>query len=56
MKDFIEFVEEVGNAVSLQETAAQKEWEIWNKDISYPASWTDGRPRPKIANQLAGGK
>jgi hypothetical protein len=28
MKDFIEFVEEVGNAVSLQETAAQKEWEI----------------------------
>jgi hypothetical protein len=43
-----------GCAVSTQKAAVQRELEDWEfgKLIGH---WTDSRPHPRIANQLAGG-
>jgi hypothetical protein len=41
-------------AVSTQETAARRKWEVEHVTrLSVP--WTDSRPHPRIVNQLAGG-
>jgi hypothetical protein len=43
----IEARKEVGCAVSTQETAARREWEIY--DLTHdPAPWTNDRPHPRI--------
>jgi hypothetical protein len=50
----IETYKEEGCAVSTQETAARKKLKMEHLTrISAP--WTDSRPHPRIANQLAGG-
>jgi hypothetical protein len=49
----IETCKEEGCAVSTQETAASK-WETEHL-TRFSAPWTDSRPHPRIANQLAGG-
>jgi hypothetical protein len=45
---------EEGRAVSTQETASLREWEMEHL-THLSAPWTDSRPHPRIANQLAGG-
>jgi hypothetical protein len=49
----IESCKEEGFAVSKQETAAQREWEMEHL-TRLSAPWTDSLPHPKIANQLVG--
>jgi hypothetical protein len=45
--------EEGGRAVSTQETAARRKWEMEHlKRLSAP--WTDSRPHSRIVNQSAG--
>jgi hypothetical protein len=50
----IETCKEEGCAVSTLETAARREWEMGHL-ARLSAPWTDSRPHPRIANQLAGG-
>jgi hypothetical protein len=50
----IEACIEEGCAVSTQETAALIKWEMGHL-TRLSAPWTDSRPHPRIANQLAGG-
>jgi hypothetical protein len=50
----IETCKEEGCAISTQETAARRKWEMeYLTRLSAPR--TDGRPHTRIANQLAGG-
>jgi hypothetical protein len=50
----IETYKEEGCTVSTQETAARRKWEMEHL-THLSAPWTDGRPHPRIVNQLAGG-
>jgi hypothetical protein len=50
----IQTSKEEGCAVSTQETAAQKKWEMGHLTF-LSAPWTYSRPNPRIVNQLAGG-
>jgi hypothetical protein len=50
----IETCKKEGCAVSTQETAARRKWEM-EHSTGLSAPWTDSRPHPQIANQLAGG-
>jgi hypothetical protein len=50
----IETRKEEGCAVSTQETAARRELKMEHL-TRLSAPWTDSRPHPRIANQLAGG-
>jgi hypothetical protein len=49
----IETCKEEGCAVSTQETAARREWEMEHV-TRLSAPWTDSRPHPRAVNQLAG--
>jgi hypothetical protein len=49
-----ETCKEEGCAVSTQETAARRKWEMEHL-TRLSAPWTDSRPHPRIVNQLAGG-
>jgi hypothetical protein len=48
-----ESCKEEGCAVSTQETAARRKWEMDNL-TRLSAPLTDSRPHPRIVNQLAG--
>jgi hypothetical protein len=50
----IEICKEEGCAVSTQETAARRKWEMEHL-THLSAPWTDSRPHSRIVNQLAGG-
>jgi hypothetical protein len=50
----IETCKEEGCAVSTQETAARRKWEMGHL-TRFSAPWTDSHPHPRIFNQLAGG-
>jgi hypothetical protein len=50
----IETCKEEGCAVSTQETAARRKWEMEHL-TRLLAPWTDSRPHPRIVNQLAAG-
>jgi hypothetical protein len=50
----IETCKEEGCAVSTQETAARRKW-VMEHLTRLSAPWTDRRPHPRIAYQLAGG-
>jgi hypothetical protein len=50
----IETCKEEGCAVSTKETVARRKWEMEHL-THLSAPWTDSRPHPRIANQLAGG-
>jgi hypothetical protein len=50
----IETCKEEGRAISTQETAARKKWEMEHL-TRLSAPWTDSRPHPRIFDQLAEG-
>jgi hypothetical protein len=50
----IETYKEEGCAVSAQETAARRKWNMEHL-TRLSAPWSDSRPHPRIANQLVGG-
>jgi hypothetical protein len=50
----IETYKEEVCAISTQETAARREWEMEHL-TRLSAPWTDSRPHPRIVNQLSGG-
>jgi formylglycine-generating enzyme required for sulfatase activity len=50
----IETCKEEWCAVTTQETAARRKWEMEHM-TRLSASWTDSRPHPRIVNQLVGG-
>jgi hypothetical protein len=52
--NIIETCKEEGCTVSIQETAARRKREMYHL-TRLSAPWTNSRPHPRIANQLAGG-